>query len=134
MLVPGWGRELSLDRWLDDDETCTLTTFLAEPRSREAEERILRNEVASVVRAAVSRLADRESHIIRNRFGLLGGQELTLEQIGRDLNLSRERVRQIERRVKNRLRVQLTRQLSGIRASKVGFRGARAPVAGSLAG
>jgi RNA polymerase nonessential primary-like sigma factor len=54
-------------------------------------------------------LDDRERHIIRNRFGLLGGQELTLEEIGKTLNLSRERVRQLEREAKEKLRATLGR-------------------------
>jgi len=51
----------------------------------------------------------RERHIIRNRFGLLGGRELTLEEIGKTLNLSRERVRQLEREAKIKLRANLQR-------------------------
>ena len=59
------------------------------------------------MRHALVQLDDRERHIIRNRYGLLGGQELTLEEIGKTLNLSRERVRQLEREAKIKLRANL---------------------------
>jgi RNA polymerase nonessential primary-like sigma factor len=57
-----------------------------------------------LVREALIKLDARERHIISNRFGLLGGEELTLEEIGRTLNLSRERVRQLEREAKDKLK------------------------------
>ena len=62
-------------------------------------------------------LDEREAHIIRNRFGLLGGKELTLEEIGKTLNLSRERVRQLEREAKAKLRASLMRFQPQIRFS-----------------
>ncbi len=110
-------REISLDQWLDPDETCTLNTFLAAPAPMAAEETLYQKEVTALVRAAVARLDQRELHIIRNRFGLLDGREATFEEIGRELNLSRERVRQIERSVKNKLRLRLNRHFATARRS-----------------
>jgi DNA-directed RNA polymerase sigma subunit (sigma70/sigma32) len=63
-----------------------------------------RRRARSLLRA---RRGDRERHVIRGRFGLLGHQEQTLEEIGRALRLSRERVRQIEVRAKEKLRARL---------------------------
>ena len=71
------------------------------------------------IELALVKLDDRERHIIRNRFGLLGGKELTLEEIGKTLNLSRERVRQLEREAKDKLRANLQHFHPQIRYSLV---------------
>ena len=56
------------------------------------------------VGALVGTLTQREQHILRLRYGLGGEEEHTLEQIGQDLGLSRERVRQLEARALKKLR------------------------------
>jgi RNA polymerase primary sigma factor len=48
-------------------------------------------------------LTDRESGIIRYRYGLMDGKAHTLEETGREFNLTRERIRQIEKHVLKRL-------------------------------
>ena len=60
--------------------------------------------LARAAREAMAQLPERESQILRWRFGLEGEAEHTLEQIGRKLGLSRERVRQLEGRAIARLR------------------------------
>ncbi|WP_281424903.1 sigma factor-like helix-turn-helix DNA-binding protein, partial [Pseudonocardia nigra] len=57
------------------------------------------------LRRVLGTLEDRESQVIRMRYGLDDGQPRTLDQIGRRFGLSRERVRQIEREVMAKLRV-----------------------------
>ena len=49
-------------------------------------------------------LSERQQYVLQRRYGLLDGQFRTLSAIGRELNLSRERVRQIERDALERLR------------------------------
>jgi DNA-directed RNA polymerase sigma subunit (sigma70/sigma32) len=71
----------------------------------------------SFLRQALHGLDERELHIIRNRFGLLGGKEQTLEEIGKGLNLSRERVRQLEREAKEKLRATLACHRANLRYS-----------------
>ena len=53
---------------------------------------------------SIQTLCERERDILRWRFGLDGGREHTLEEIGRKLSLSRERVRQLEARALQQLR------------------------------
>jgi RNA polymerase primary sigma factor len=52
-------------------------------------------------------LPDRDAQVLRLRFGLAGEDPMTLQDVGKRLNLTRERVRQIERDALARLREQL---------------------------
>ena len=117
MILPLLQRELSIDDYVDRDQECRLSTLLADPNTADQETRLYLKEVATHVRTALSHLDERESLIIRNRFGLLGGAELTLEEIGKSLSLSRERVRQLEREAKVKLRNCLKRQRADLRFS-----------------
>jgi RNA polymerase sigma factor (sigma-70 family) len=108
MLIPLLQRERSIDDFIDRDEGCRLSAVLADRGNVSQEDKVYLREITGLVREALIHLDDRERHIIRNRFGLLGGGELTLEEIGRTLNLSRERVRQLEREAKQKLRVNLS--------------------------
>jgi RNA polymerase primary sigma factor len=67
------------------------------------------------VRRAMRELEPRERDVMELRFGLRGGECLTLQQIGDRLHLSRERVRQIESRAKEKLR--RNRRLNGVLSS-----------------
>jgi len=58
----------------------------------------------------LSQLNEREQKIMRLRFGLDGEEPLTLAEIGRQINVSRERVRQLEAKAILKLRVMTTRQ------------------------
>lgn len=117
MFIPLLQRELSIDDYVDRDEECRLGVLLADPNAESQEEKVYLKEVSGLVHAALGGLDERELHIIRNRFGLLGGKELTLEEIGKGLNLSRERVRQLEREAKDKLRANLGRYRTNLRFS-----------------
>ena len=103
MIFPLLQKELSIDDYVDRDEECRFSTLLADTHAESQEEKIYNREVGAIVERALGRLDERELHIIRNRFGLQGGQEQTLEEIGKRMNLSRERVRQLEREAKDKL-------------------------------
>lgn len=115
MLIPLLQRERSIDDFVDKDESCRLGALLADGSVAGQEERLYRKEIRRLIRRALVLLDERERHIIRNRFGLNGGGELTLEEIGRSLNLSRERVRQLEREAKEKLRASLAPARPGVR-------------------
>jgi RNA polymerase sigma factor (sigma-70 family) len=117
MLIPLLMRERSIDDFVDKDENCRLGALLADRGSVNQEEKLYLKEIRGLVREALILLDERERHIISNRFGLLGGRELTLEEIGKTLNLSRERVRQLEREAKDKLRDALLQLRSNIRFS-----------------
>jgi RNA polymerase sigma factor (sigma-70 family) len=117
MFIPLLQKELSIDDYVDHDEECRLGALLADPKSDSQEEKLYTKEVSFLVQRALVSLDERELHIIRNRFGLLGGRELTLEEIGKSLNLSRERVRQLEREAKDKLRANLVQHRGNLRFS-----------------
>lgn len=61
------------------------------------ENKAIENQLKKEIEKALSGLTDREAQVIRLRYGLEDGEELTLQQIGEHLGLTRERVRQIEK-------------------------------------
>lgn len=67
----------------------------------------LLNEKSSLrteLRRSMNNLSDRESQIVELRFGLAGGAPMTLEEIGKRFNVTRERIRQIEARALSKMR------------------------------
>jgi RNA polymerase primary sigma factor len=79
------------------------------------DEALVHEAVVDQLRKAVAELGAKEREVMRLRFGLDGGEPKTLREVGSRLKLSRERVRQIESRAKERLR-QSTR-LHGVKSS-----------------
>ncbi|WUM12096.1 RNA polymerase sigma factor SigB [Micromonospora sp. NBC_00330] len=89
---------VSLDQAVGDDGESALGDFVAsvDPRTEPADAAAqgeLRNEVSIVL----STLSQREQAVIRLRFGLDDGRQRTLDEVGREFGLSRERIRQIEK-------------------------------------
>ncbi len=76
----------------------------ADTRADEHEYESAVKRMQEVVRGMLGRLDDRERKIIVSRFGLGGASEQTLEQLGRELGITKERVRQIESRAQDKLR------------------------------
>jgi RNA polymerase sigma factor (sigma-70 family) len=95
----GYDREpVSLDQAVGEDGESALGDFVAriDPREEPADtvsHGMLRSEVAIVL----STLSQREQEVIRLRFGLDDGRQRTLDEVGREFGLSRERIRQIEK-------------------------------------
>lgn len=102
----------SIDDFVDSDERTRMAAFLADPKAENPVERIQGTQVMRVVRRALLDLDDRERHIIENRFGFFGGEEQTLDQIARSLSLSRERIRQLERKATSKLRSHLSQHVA----------------------
>lgn len=94
----------SLDEAQTDDGSATLAETIADPSQltplEEVSQTLLRDDIA----AAMAYLTGRERDILRLRYGLSDGNPMTLEQIGKQLNLTRERVRQLETEALKKLR------------------------------
>jgi RNA polymerase primary sigma factor len=94
---------ISLETPVGDDDS-TLGDFLENQESQSPYDAVQNRELAGRVEEILSTLSDREEKIIRLRFGIGEKAEYTLEEIGKRFNVSRERIRQIEKKALNRLR------------------------------
>jgi RNA polymerase primary sigma factor len=79
--------------------------LVADTNALAADEALAESELCVDTKALLSELPEREAEVIRLRFGLGGGAQRTLEEIGARLSLSRERARQLERDALRKLRV-----------------------------
>ncbi len=86
-------------------EGSDLVDFVTDQEATSAEDTVAQAQLRIDTSALLSELPEREAEIIRLRFGLGGGTQRTLEEIGVRLSLSRERARQLERDALKKLRV-----------------------------
>ncbi len=94
---------ISLETPIGDDDS-TLGDFLENQESVSPFDAVQDRELSSRVKTILSTLSSREEKIVRLRFGIGEKAEYTLEEIGKRFNVSRERIRQIEKKALNRLR------------------------------
>jgi RNA polymerase sigma factor (sigma-70 family) len=104
MFIPWLFKEKSIDDFVDKEGETRLSTLLADEDSVSQEDSLYQKELVGILREALVTLPDRERTILWRRFGISGEDEMTLEEIGKTLGLSRERVRQLERDAKLKLR------------------------------
>jgi RNA polymerase primary sigma factor len=111
-MTPGRVREIlrinqdtvSLNEPMGDEEDFSLSDVIEDQGAvvpADAAARALLNEA---VKTALSELSDREQKVVRLRFGLDDGQMRTLEEVGREFGVTRERIRQIESKTLAKLR------------------------------
>jgi RNA polymerase primary sigma factor len=94
----------SLEAPIGDGEDSSLGHLVRDVTSPSPEETAIRGQLAEEVERAMAPLDDREREVLRLRYGLGLDRELTLEEIGRRLSVTRERVRQIEAKAMAKLR------------------------------
>ncbi|MFN7900784.1 MAG: sigma-70 family RNA polymerase sigma factor [Synechococcaceae cyanobacterium] len=88
-----------------EEDRSTLGELIADPNSNEHIDSMDRSLQKEHLGTWLSQLNDREQQILRLRFGLEGAEPLTLAEIGRKINVSRERVRQLEAKAIHKLRL-----------------------------
>ncbi len=87
-----------------DEEDSTLSDFVEDEDSVTPEEAAATQLLKEQVRDILSSLSDREQKIVRMRFGLDNGKNHTLEEVGQEFAVTRERIRQIEAKALTKLR------------------------------
>jgi RNA polymerase primary sigma factor len=98
------GEPVSLEAPRGDDGDTNLYEALSDPSAEDPAEQTQRQQVKAQLERLIGCLAPREAHMLRLRFGLDGKDERTLDDVGREFGLTRERVRQLIERSLDQLR------------------------------
>jgi len=97
-------RPLSLETPTDDEEDSVLGDFIQDEDVPAPDDTATYNLLREHLDSVLNGLPPREVRILQLRYGLLDGQAYTLEEVGRKMGVTRERVRQIEAQALSRLR------------------------------
>jgi RNA polymerase primary sigma factor len=100
----------SLEMKIGEDEGTELGDVLRDRSVRSPEDTAIESDLSNEVERALAPLSDREREVLRLRYGLGADREYTLEEIGKRLAVTRERVRQIESRALQKLRTAKERE------------------------
>ncbi len=95
---------LSLDSPIGEEDESNLGDFIEDSSTDGPADAATRVMLTQAVGAVLGELSEREQEIVRLRFGLDGGQAKTLEEVGREFGVTRERIRQIEAKTLAKLR------------------------------
>ena len=95
---------IALERPVGDDGDSEFGDFIEDQDSVSPVESATQNLLEEAIEEVLAELTPRQSHILRLRFGLGGGEPHTLEEIANKFGLSRERIRQLEKEALRRLR------------------------------
>ncbi|MBX5489587.1 MAG: sigma-70 family RNA polymerase sigma factor [Chloroflexi bacterium] len=101
---------ISLETPVGEEEESTLADFIADRAARAPAEAAAQELLKEHVEDALQQLSERERAVLKMRFGLIDGRDRTLGEIGEELGVSRERVRQIEAEALAKLRQPKLRQ------------------------
>lgn len=94
----------SLDIQVGDDDDTTIGSFIEDTHFINPESAYIKESNGDVINAVLDTLSDREANILRLRFGIGGKKAMTLEEVGKEYGLTRERIRQIEAKALRKLR------------------------------
>lgn len=88
----------------DDDDKSTLENFIPDDKILRPDQESSRRILSDQIREVLNELNPKERKILEMRYGLLDGIQHTLERVGEEFNVTRERIRQIEAKVHEKLR------------------------------
>ena len=94
----------SLETPIGDEEDSFLGDFIADETQASPYELTSNQLMTENVAEVIASLSDREAKVLKMRFGLSGQKPMTLEEVGREFGVTRERIRQIESKALRKLR------------------------------
>lgn len=94
----------SLDASINDENDSTLADIVEDTQSLSPEQTMIKEQLKSTLDDLLSTLTEREAKVLRMRFGIGLGTDHTLEEIGVQFDVTRERIRQIESKALQKLR------------------------------
>lgn len=95
---------ISLEAPVGDDESSRLGDFIEDKDEASPAEVVIEMDLAQNARKLLATLTPREEKVVRMRFGIGDGIDRTLEQVGQEFHVTRERIRQIEAKALRKLR------------------------------
>jgi RNA polymerase primary sigma factor len=120
-------REMSLDDKVGKERDTPIADYLVDDNLVTPEDDLIKREANTLVSEAMTNLTEQERTVLCHRFGIAGGPTLTLKEIGQMMNISRERVRQVECQAKNRLKKIFARKRVLKSSPKSAFPATRTP-------
>jgi RNA polymerase primary sigma factor len=95
---------ISLDATYGDSEDTSILSMVKDTRIESPDQKVLDESLHDALNNVLNELTESEREIIKMRFGLDGKKPMSLQQIGEEFRLSKERIRQIEKKAIRRLR------------------------------
>lgn len=95
---------ISLETPISDDDDSHIGDFIEDKKIKSPFETVLKNDLEAQIRKVLASLSPREEQVLRMRFGIGEKTDHTLEEVGKDFNVTRERIRQIEFKAIEKLR------------------------------
>jgi RNA polymerase primary sigma factor len=95
---------ISLETPVGGEEDAKLADFIEDPNAINPQDAVIQSNLADHTKELLATLAPREARVLRMRFGIGEKANRTLEEVGQDFEVTRERIRQIEAKALRKLR------------------------------
>ena len=95
---------ISLESPVGEEEDSSLGDFISDPHALDPYEYTAKMKLREELDEVLATLTEREERVLRLRFGLVDGRVRTLEEVGKEFNVTRERIRQIEAKALRKLK------------------------------
>lgn len=95
---------LSLDAPVGDEDDGTIGDFIEDVKFESPTSALMKNDLKEQLLKTMDSLDIREKEVLIKRYGLIDNEPMTLEEVGKEMGLSRERIRQIEEKALRKMR------------------------------